>query len=59
MPRQWEWAEWECHAVKLPSEAVSSVAVGDEARISVSFPQDGLGLQTGWGQAASMCSGLL
>lgn len=21
MPRQWEWAEWECHAVKLPSEA--------------------------------------
>lgn len=58
MPRQWGWAEWECHVVKLPSETMSSVAVGDGVRITV-FPQDGLGLQTGWEQAASMYSALL
>lgn len=39
--------------------SVSSVAVGDGVRKSVSFPQDGLGLQTGWQQAASMYSALL
>lgn len=58
VPRQWEQAEWECHAVKLPSEAMRSVTVDDGIRITVLFPQDGLGLQTGWEQAASTCSAL-
>lgn len=42
-----EWAEWECHAVRLPSEAMSSVTVGDGVGIAVLFPQDGLGT-AGW-----------
>lgn len=59
VPGQWEWAEWECHAVKLPSEAMSSVTVSDGVGITALFPQDGSGLQTGWEQAASTRSALL
>lgn len=37
VPRQWEWAEWECHAVRLLSEAMSSVTVGSGVRMMCCF----------------------